>query len=163
VVNLDQYGERDTLSDKDMILAALAINMNNAAAILMLRYQEMEEDEAPTDHRTLPRKKKKKYNHDRAKDCLYYDYLGPEPLFSGLDFQSIFCVSCPRFQSLMEGLCNHSSFWHDSLPDAYGNLGASSQCKILLPLKCLAFGVPVAAFLDYFRCPRPWPEIATTL
>ena len=49
---------------------------------------------------------------------------------------------------------------HDGLPffkrkpAADGALGSSTEAKLLLPLKCLAFGVPPHTFQDYFQMSR---------
>ena len=103
------------------------------------------------DHRTLPRPNRRVFDHARAFACIQQDYTGPDATFNGANFKETFRISRPRFEALVQSLCNTSTFWHNSRRNCFGTEGASTLAKVLLPLKCLAFGVPVNAFLDYFQ------------
>ena len=94
------------------------------------------------DHRTLPRLQKKECEHQRAYQCIIRDYLGPEPLFDGREFQTSFRISRRRFQRLLEDVGNSRIDFYSGNPDCFGYKGASLEAGLLLPLKCMAYGVP---------------------
>ena len=102
------------------------------------------------DHRSLPREEKRDFQHERALNCIMYDYLGPQPLFDGREFESMFRVSRGRFQCLMEDIKKADIPFHFGNTDAFGHRGASFEARILLPLKSMAHGVPPHCFRDYF-------------
>ena len=102
-------------------------------------------------HRNLPRPNRRVFDHARAAACINQDYMGPDATFNGVNFKQIFRISRARFESIVQTLCNSNNFWHDTRRNCFGNEGASTLAKVLLPLKCLAFGVPTTAFLDYFQ------------
>jgi hypothetical protein len=68
----------DELDDDIDSAATAVVNAHLAVAILL----GAEDEEAAIDHRTLPRRKKKKFKHEEALDCLQRDHLGPQPLFN---------------------------------------------------------------------------------
>jgi hypothetical protein len=102
------------------------------------------------DHRQLPREAKRQFRHLEAYNSIMYDYLGPDPLF-GKEFPLMFRVSRGRFQCILEDFGNlHHPFYQDEPVDCFGQKGASMEAKLLLPLKCMAYGVPAHTFMDYF-------------
>ena len=108
------------------------------------------------DHRTLPRSEKRKFRHHEAKHCIDRDYLGipgdpTTPLSKGKDFYDIFRISRSRFQRIMEDFCNTGDPFYLDTKDCFGHDVPSLEARILMPLKCLAFGVPAKAFSDYFQ------------
>ena len=105
----------------------------------------------PIDHRCLPREEKKDYKHERALGCILEDYLCPQPLFDGREFETMFRISRGRFQCLMEDFKKSENDFYSGAPDCFGHKVASLQARLLLPLKCMAYGVPPHCFRDYFQ------------
>ena len=108
------------------------------------------------DHRTLPREEKRKFRPHEALHCICRDYLGipgdpTTPISRGKDFYDVFRITRSRFQRIMEDFCNTGDQFYLNTKDCFGNEVASVEVRILLPLKCLAFGVPAKAFSDYFQ------------
>ena len=70
------------------------------------------------DHRTLPRKKKREFRHDEALHCIRRDYLGimgdlTTPIFAGSEFATMFRISRPRFERLMQDFVLRKDRWND--------------------------------------------------
>ena len=103
-----------------------------------------------TDHRTLPRESRRQFRHAQALACIMYDYLGPRPLFNGREFEMMFRVSRTRFQCLLEDFGGSGNPFYQQTTDCFNRESASIEAKLLLPLKCLAYGVPPHCFMDYF-------------
>ena len=78
-----------------------------------------------------------------------YDYLGPNPLF-GKEFDLQFRVSRGRVQRFLEDFGRSDIAFYSSKKACFGNEVPSLEARILLPLKCLAYGVPPHTFMDYF-------------
>ena len=117
-------------------------------------YEEDEDDDETVDHRTLPRAKRKEFQHKDTMERLQHDYLGPEPLFDGKQFEVMFRISKYRFERLMQDIGNSQNPFFLEFPDCVGNIPVSMQAKLLLPLKTMAYGVPPHCFCDYFRMSR---------
>lgn len=103
------------------------------------------------DHRLLPRKKRRKFDHYGALSNILREYLGPEPLFDDSGFQSMFRVSKTRFQAIMDDIGRGDFPFFKNKSGA----GATMESRLLLPLKTLCFGVPPHTFIDYFQMSRP--------
>jgi hypothetical protein len=103
------------------------------------------------DHRTLPRKKKRVFQHRRALDCIRHDFTGPDALFIGNDFKSYFRVSRSRFQNLLEAFGNSGRPFYSGKADCCHSPTASLEARLLLPLQSLAFGVPSHTFCMYYQ------------
>jgi hypothetical protein len=103
------------------------------------------------DHRLLPRPQRKELRHELIRGRIYHNYLNPYPLFDGKEFQTAFRISRSRFQMIMEDFAATGDPFYLSRIDAFGRVGASFEAKLLLPLKCMAYGVPPHCFLDYFE------------
>lgn len=106
---------------------------------------------ATIDHRRYPRGAKTKYDHARASYCIRSDYLGSVPRFDGREFQSMFRLSRSRFQRLMEDVGALQDPFYTNIVDSAGNVGASFEARLMLPLKSMAYGVPPHCFRDYFQ------------
>ena len=106
------------------------------------------------DHRTLPRESRRQFRHTQAHACIMYDYLGPTPLFNGREFEMMFRVSRTRFQCLLEDFGSSGNPFCHERTDCFKRESASIEAKLLLPLKCLAYGVPPHCFTDYFSMSR---------
>lgn len=110
-----------------------------------------DEDDHYMDHRTLPRAKRRSFRHKRAKKCIFQDYVGPNPLFNGREFEEMFRISRPRFEKIAQLLAHSNKFYQTVKKDAVGREGATTQAKIMIALKSLGFGVPPYSFRDYFQ------------
>ena len=130
------------------------LTLASSVAIDMASSDEDTDDKRKIDHRKLPRSKRTLFKHQEALNCINRDYLGPQPLFDDKQFELMFRISPQRFQRLMEDIGN-SNFeetkFYINNKSASGMVGAALQAKLLLPLKCLAYGVPAHAFRDYFQ------------
>ena len=102
------------------------------------------------DHRTLPREQRRDFRHREAHNCIMCDHLGPKPLFNGREFEMMFRVSRTRFQCMIEDFGNSDHPFYSGKKDCFGRDSASLEARLLLPLKCLAHGVPPHCFMDYF-------------
>ena len=131
-------------TEEDVLLLS---TVTQAAAIVSI---VDESNKRKRDHRTLPREAKRSFRHEQAREILHYDYLGPKPLFNGREFDNVFRVSRSRFQSLLEDFGNANLPFYRGETDCFHNPVPSLEAKLLLPLKCMAFGVPPHAFMDYF-------------
>ena len=103
------------------------------------------------DHRLLPREEKTEYDHERALYCINSDYLNEIPRFKGKEFQTMFRISRTRFERLWNDIGRLQDPFFTRGTDGTGALGASLEAKLLLPLKCMAYGVPPHTFRDYFQ------------
>ena len=95
-----------------------------------------------------PRKKRRKFDHVGAYNCLRRDYLSANALFVGVAFELQFRVSLSRFESIFSNFANQpcgSFFFNKQL------CGSTPEARVLLPLKTLAYGVAATAFVDYFQ------------
>jgi len=104
-------------------------------------------------HRSSVQKQKRHYIHwdrSRARSCIMADYLGSLPRFSPDDFKRIFRVSRSSYQELRNILCTENVFFRERV-DAANREPISTDAKILISLKYLAYGTSVNAFRDYFQ------------
>ena len=116
-----------------------------AAAYVAAFVALQEASDDTVDHRSKPRKKRKKYDPRGALACIVRDYIGPDALH-GADFPLQFRISKSRFECLMQDVMQKQiSFYVQSK-----NTEHLLEARLLLPLKCLAYGVPPHAFVDYF-------------
>ena len=102
------------------------------------------------DHRTLPRSTRTKYDHEGALRCMQRDCIGPQPLFDGREFETMFRISRRRFEAICQDIGNSGDSFFLTTHDAQGRPAASLYARLLLPLKTLAYGVPTHTFRDYF-------------
>ena len=126
-----------------------------ARSITQLLTQQMavmeDEGRMEIDHRLLARKKRTKYDHDRALYCINTDYLDDVPRFNGREFETMFRLSRTRFQRLMEDFAACGDGFYTDFADCTDTVGASLEARLLLPLKSMAYGVPPHTFRDYFQ------------
>jgi hypothetical protein len=102
------------------------------------------------DHRIRRRTKRRRFRHDEAFAAIYRDYIGPSPLFQDQGFKEMFRITKRRFETLYQQMVVAIPFFQVGA-DAFGKRGASTYAKLLLPLKCMAFGIPSKALCDYFQ------------
>ena len=100
-----------------------------------------------------PRKRvKKNWNHRRAEASVYTDFLGsPLPTFNDRQFERIFRLTRGITERLLLICGNDSDGFFTQKADACGVLGICPKVKLLMGLKCIAYGVSPAAFQDYFQ------------
>ena len=89
------------------------------------------------------------WDRERARACILKDYLGPAPTFSLDEFKRIFRISRSTYNDLRNQLCAHDPFFRDGF-DNSKRQKISTDAKILIALKWLAYGASVDAFGDYF-------------
>lgn len=99
----------------------------------------------PSSKSSLSRNKKKKYDYDCAKKCIYDDFIGPEPLFSDGEFCRMFRITKSHFETIRLELGNNNPFFTQTY-NCVGEPGPDPTCKILAALKQLAF-----AEVPYFQ------------
>ena len=143
------------MDDVDNLFALTQCIVSSAFAVAGGSTIVDEEDEATLydtlkleyDHRLNPRKKRRKFDHYGAQCCILRDYLGPKPLFNGREFEMMFRVSKSRFQAIYDDIrkTGNKFFFPPN------GRGASTEARLLLPLKTLAYGVPPHTFTDYFQ------------
>ena len=151
---MDLFKKRllDTHNDDMEELAMVAQVLINRNAIII----EDIGNNRTIDHRSLPRKKRTKWNHDEALHCINRDFLGPIPKFPDKQFDVFFRMSKSRFELIMQAFGNSGDpFYNNTQVDAVGRLGASLEARLLLPIKTLAYGVPPHTFTDYFQMSFP--------
>jgi hypothetical protein len=90
------------------------------------------------------------WNREHAAMCIEEDYLGAAPTFSMDDFKRIFWVSCAVYDSLKNHLCESTPFFLERY-DATKWRKICTDAKVLISLKCLAYGSSVNSFRDYFQ------------
>jgi Plant transposon protein len=141
----------DTLEMDDDLDEMLGIYYHTRNVALYVHDQEMAtaQPRASKDHRSQPRRQRRVFRHDQALACIRRDYLGPNRLL-GAEFQLMFRISQGRFQVLLEDVMASGNPFYVNDGNRNQQLGASIEAKLLMPLKCLAYGVPAHCFMDYF-------------
>jgi hypothetical protein len=140
--------------DVPVLLVVLQEGTFFIPGIVAVVEQDQQRKRPKTEHRTLPRSKRRVFRHGEAMSGIQRDYLGKKedpttPLF-GAEFGWMFRVSKGRFQVLMEDIMgSQHSFFKPSLQD--GHERYSVEARLLLPLKTFAYGVPSHTFIDYFQ------------
>ena len=99
-------------------------------------------------HKT--RSKKTKYDYKRASHCVTHDYWGPNPIFSDRQFERFFRVSRAHAEQILQ-VCARADPFFTQQEDACRTSGIDPKVKVLIALKCLAYGVSSSAFQDYFQ------------
>jgi hypothetical protein len=90
------------------------------------------------------------WNHERARQAVLQDYMGPNPTFNDQQFEPIFRVSRQIANDLLNTCTAQDPFFHESI-DCTGKPSIHPKVKLLMAFKILAFGVNPSAFLDYFQ------------
>lgn len=143
----------DDDAEWDALVGFIRTQMNNN---VLLVGNEYENDwngvvNGVVNHRNLPRNKRTEYNHERALQCIYEDFFGLYPRFKDRDFILMFRLSRSRMERIIQDILNDGDVFFRRTRDAKGQLGASTEAKILLPIKTFAYGVAPHAFSDYFQ------------
>lgn len=169
--NDELLDEEDDSEDEVAVLhylnsVAVAVTMmtTSSTATAAAVNRKIKKIPSKIDHRTLPRKKRKIFQHQQALDCIRRDYLQQQQhqhntissssssSLVGKDFPLVFRMDRGRFQILMEDVMNDPQleFYHKQ-SDPLGRMIASVEARLLLPLKTLAYGVPSHTFIEYFQ------------
>ena len=90
------------------------------------------------------------WDRQRARLCINNDYLGPQPSFGPDDFKRMFRVSRTTYNDLRNFLCCTQHFFRDGYEVTHHEK-ISTDARILIALKYLAYGCSVNAFQDYFQ------------
>lgn len=107
--------------------------------------------EGANDGSTRPNKRRRMiWQHARATACIKSDYLGPNPLFNDRQFERIFRITRSMVETLCQ-VCARSDNFFLQRSDATGKPSIPVETKVLMGLKCLAFGVSPASYQDYFQ------------
>jgi len=145
--DLDFYSDSSDSEDDEMF----HFMQMNAIALMFLQQQPTQ---LPTDMRGrsgCQRSKRKKRNHERALMCIQSDYLQPDSLI-GSEFHQHFRISRTRFQCILEDIMNsRGNAFFKTTHNANGDVVASIEARLLLPLKAYSYGVTPRAFKDYFQ------------
>lgn len=145
------YNERDFMRSLLIFLYSYHFFISDALAVWTIIDDDDDGDEeAKVDHRLLPREKKRRMNHGRARDCIQEDYLDANARFNGSEFKKMFRLTRPQFEVVACELAKLTNFYHER-PDAAGNPGACVVGKFMIALKSLANGCNPFAFRDYFQ------------
>jgi hypothetical protein len=128
--------------------------LSAVAELQSFLFLELTAAEITEDHRQLPRSKRQKFRHDEALACIKRDYLGlpgdhSTPLL-GAEFKTMFRLSKTRFQVHMEDVMAADIAFYQQRKNLHADDQASLEAQLLLPIKCLAYGVPSHTFMDYF-------------
>jgi len=135
-------------SDDDDDIAVAWIVMSTSTQILMLCDSDLDDNDegaGKPDHRTLPRAARRKFNHERALQCIREDWLVDS------EFKRQFQVSRGMFEVIAQRMADHNPQFYTTKGSAHKQPIASIQAKILLPLKSIRHGVAPSAFGDYFQ------------
>ncbi len=114
----------------------------------------IEENSYKSDHRILPRGKRRIFDHARPLQYIMADFLGLGSTFNGKKFEMTFRVCRAMFERMMFDIKrNNNSFYQhqNGTVGLAGNSTVSFEARLMLPWKCLADGVPPHTFADYFQ------------
>lgn len=101
--------------------------------------------------------------YSQALQVIQRDYIGipgdpSTPLF-GQEFKWMFRLSRPRFELLVQDVLNRQIPFYQPKKNLPADAQASIYAKLLLPLKCLAYGVPPHCFTDYFQMSKAYASV----
>ena len=98
---------------------------------------------------TGERTQRRRFDHGLTAKLIHDHYLGPTPLH-GSQFKLQFRISLSTFQFIFERIMNSNTPFYTTKTKTTV-VRASNEARILLPLKTLAYGVPMHCFVDYFN------------
>jgi len=120
-----------------------------AAARRIEKRRQRDEEETDNGTEASKRSRKSKHDFERARMCVYQDYLGPDPLF-GRQFERIFRVTRGIFERVWQKVAAADNYFVHT-PNPVDGKAIYPEAKVLMGLKQLAFGVSPIAFVDYFQ------------
>jgi len=120
------------------------------AARRMERRRKREEEAAANDTDDVASKcSRKGCDYERARICVYQDYLDPDPLFER-QFERIFCVTRSIFDRVWKVAVNADPFFTHVI-NPVTKKAIYPEVKVMMALKTMAFGVAPISFSDYFQ------------
>ena len=97
------------------------------------------------------KRRKSKWNWERGRRCVEYDYWGPSPRFNDRQFERVFRIS-RHFADLVLAKCGSvDPFFTQRIDAVTGKAAICPKVKLLMGLKLLSYGVSPTAFQDYFQ------------
>ncbi len=103
------------------------------------------------DDNMLPVKRKIIFwDRERAESSIQSDYLGPSPRFSMDDFKRMFRMSRVMYNDIRNILCATDPFFRDGF-DITGRKKISTDAKLMIAIKVLAYGSCANSFRDYYQ------------
>ena len=130
--------------------AMVVTSMVTSAAILYQDFVQVDASSVPPPPKRT-RRPRRQFDYSGAFNAIHRDFIGPDALF-GKDFHLLFRLSRPRVQRLMEDLAHTGDpFYRTFRVDMCGRVGASMEVKVLLPLRCLAYGDAPHCFCSCFQ------------
>ena len=139
------YGDDDDVLAVSAILQAVPSVMPSSATIASAI---LDVGDNHGDH-TGERTRRRLFDHALTAKLIHDHYLGPTPLH-GSQFKLQFRVSLTTFQYMLESIMNSNTPFYNPKP-TNKRRHATIEAKLLLPLKTLAYGVPMHCFVDYFN------------
>lgn len=105
-------------------------------------------EERPRKRRVVP------YDRERARQSVISDWVGAVPIFDDKQFDRMFRITKTIYERIRNAALSPASgadsFFHERV-DCTGRRAISTDCKILMGLKVMAYGVAANAFRDYFQ------------
>jgi hypothetical protein len=144
------------MEEQDTLWLAAGATTQEAASITAIRRSRRRRRKwMKIHHRKLPRSSRRTFKSDEALKCIQRDFTGRAdldfiPLY-GKEFSRIFRISRTRFQKMMEDVMTSGIQFHQPKKNRQSASQASLEAKLLLPMQCLAFGIPVTAVAPYFQ------------
>ena len=97
-----------------------------------------------------PKRRRIKYDRERARNAVMVDYMGPNPIFPDHQFERTFRITKSHVEDIVSILAKYDTYWTETY-DAIGRASISPYVKFLCAQKKLCYGVSFSAFQDYFQ------------
>ena len=143
--------------DWDDLVLATQITTSSSRLIVSTIYNgkhvDKHKDMLPQSINKVGGNYRRHFNHDCVHQCIKIYFLSQDPLFDGGNFEMMFRVSRSRVQWIFEDFSSRPDipFFNKKGVGILGYRTVSLEARILLPLKCLAYGVASHCFTDYFQ------------
>ena len=144
VLVLDDEDARDVSDSEEELLRLVHLVTTVSVRVKRLRDGD-DADLGPRRKRTVVN-----YDHQRAAECVNDDYWGPYPRFADRQFERFFRITRAFADRILTIAANTDAFFTKK-EDALGKPGICPKVKVLMGLKCMAYGVSPSAFMDYFQ------------
>ena len=129
--------------DWDNLLLAAQTTITSARVIISTFYNgkhvDKHKDMLPQSTNKVSRNHRQNINHDRVHQCIKIDYLSPDLMFDGGNFEMMLRVSWSRVQRLFENFASHPDlpFFNKKGVGILEYKTVSLEARILSPYKCL--------------------------
>jgi Plant transposon protein len=142
VISIDEMNKKDTIMKQKQIIENVAL-----ATITCERRRKFPDENCQS---TKLKRKYIEYDRERARKAVYDDFMGPYPVFKDFQFERFFRITKSHAEYLLK-ICGEKDNFFCSTADALQRQSICPNVKLLMALKCLAFGVSPSAFQDYFQ------------